>query len=129
MKRRKLLPRKTIFRGDVSPVSQISTNERRSRKVCSSSLFVNGERERGRERVVYSVRFLFLSRYLCNRRVKKSYEFEKKKIFVKSFVVISCCFYDIIRKNRAKETKFQQEKETFVKEEKYRNRIVELQLW
>lgn len=79
MKRRKLLPRKTIFRGDVSPVSQISTNERRSRKVCSSSLFVNGERERGRERVVYSVRFLFLSRYLCNRRVKKSYEFEKKK--------------------------------------------------
>lgn len=54
---------------------------------------------------------------------------KKKKIFVKSFVVISCCFYDIIRKNRAKETKFQQEKETFVKEEKYRNRMVELQLW
>lgn len=50
MKRRKLLPRKTIFRADVSPVSQISTNERRSRKVCSSSLFVNGEREKEKER-------------------------------------------------------------------------------
>ena len=137
MKRRKLLPRKTIFRADVSPVSQISTNERRSRKVCSSSFFVNGETERERKRkrepMIYSVRFLFFSHCSISAidELKNLLNLKKKILFTKSIVISCSCFYNIIRKKSDERDEIRIRKGNellLVEEEKYRNRIYELQL-
>ena len=132
MKRRKLLPRKTIFRADVSPVSQISTNERRSRKVCSSSLFVNGETEREREKerkrwfTPFDSSFSVTVVSLQQTSWKIFWIWKKKILFTKSIVISCSCFYNIIRKKSDERDEIRIRKGNellLVEEEKYRNRI------
>lgn len=84
--------------------------------------------------MIYSVRFFFFSHCSISAtdELKNLLNLKKNILFTKSIVVISCsCFYNIIRKKSDERDEIRIRKGNellLVEEEKYRNRIYELQL-
>ena len=91
------------------------------------------EREREREKEMISVRFLFFSHCSISAtdELKNLLNLKKKILFTKSIVISCSCFYNIIRKKSDERDEIRIRKGNellLVEEEKYRNRIYELQL-